>query len=125
MAEQTYWAVIELMGHVRMAGKVSEIERFGCKVGRIDIPDGDNSFKTQFFGGGSLYRETPCTEEVARAIAARCMPEPISPWEMPQRPALPAPVQDADPADVSCPDCGQPDGSCRCESMTAGEDAEF
>jgi hypothetical protein len=89
MAEAAeYWSVIELMGHVRMAGKVSEVERFGAKCGRIDIPDGDG-FKTQFFGGNSIYRETPCTEEVARAIAARCMPQPINAWEMPQRPAFP------------------------------------
>lgn len=32
------WAIVELMGHVRMAGRVSEEERFGAKLGRIDIP---------------------------------------------------------------------------------------
>jgi len=88
--EQEYWAVVELMGYVRMAGKVSEVERYGAKCVRIDIPDGAG-FKTQFFGGASLYRETPCTEEVGRAIAARCMPAPINAWDMPQRPALVAP----------------------------------
>lgn len=38
------WAILELMGHVRMAGRVTEEERFGSKVGRIDVP----------------YPETPC-----------------------------------------------------------------
>jgi hypothetical protein len=32
------WAIVELMGHVRIAGRVSEEERFGAKLGRIDIP---------------------------------------------------------------------------------------
>lgn len=84
---ESYWAVIELMGHVRMAGRVTEVERFGSKMGRIDIPDGDG-FKTQFFSGASIYRETPCSEEVARAVAFHAMPTPIHSWELP-RPALP------------------------------------
>ena len=98
MADATieYWAIIELMGHVRMAGKVSEIERYGSKVGRIDIPDGAN-FRTQFFGGSSVYRETPCSEDVARAVAAQSMPQPIHTWEMPR---LPAPEPDEHLDDV-------------------------
>lgn len=32
------WCVVELMGHVRMAGLVTEVELFGSKQGRIDIP---------------------------------------------------------------------------------------
>ena len=32
------WAIVELMGHVKLAGKLSEEERFGVKMGRLDIP---------------------------------------------------------------------------------------
>ena len=35
------WAIVELMGHVRVAGFVTEEERFGVKLGRIDIHDGE------------------------------------------------------------------------------------
>lgn len=91
------WAIVELMGHVRMAGRVTEEERFGAKLGRIDIPKDDPAgvgFSTVYFGGGSVYRLTPCTEEVARSVARRNQPEPIHRWELPGPPKEPA--QDAE-----------------------------
>ncbi len=36
MSEQ--WAIVELMGHVKIAGRISEEEKFGGKLGRIDVP---------------------------------------------------------------------------------------
>lgn len=84
------WAVVELMGHVRMAGRVTEEEHFGAKLGRIDIPK-DDGFFTQYFGGQSVYRMTPVTEEAARAVAARNVPEPVHTWELP-KPALLVPT---------------------------------
>lgn len=27
------WAIVELMGHVRIAGRITEEERFGAKLG--------------------------------------------------------------------------------------------
>jgi len=76
------WAIVELLGHVRLAGRVSEEEHFGAKLGRLDIPTGAG-FTTQFFGGNSVYRLTPVTEEIARAVAERNQPEPVSRWELP------------------------------------------
>lgn len=105
------WAILELMGHVKLAGRVTEEERFGSKMGRIDVPDcipcdckgadqihGNDrfdcpkckgsgfleKFTTHYFGGGSIYRLTPTSEEVARAVAANHKPQPISPWELPR-----------------------------------------
>jgi hypothetical protein len=76
------WAILELMGHVRLAGRVTEEAHFGTALGRIDIPVGDG-FTTQYFGGGSVYRLTPTTEEIARSVAARNQPEPVYRWELP------------------------------------------
>jgi hypothetical protein len=87
--DTSYWAVIELMGHVRIAGRVSEVDRYGSKVGRIDVPQADGTFITQFFGGSSLYRETAVTEEVARAVAGNGVSIPTWAWGL-NRPALPA-----------------------------------
>jgi len=78
------WCVVELMGHVRMAGLVTEVELFGSKQGRIDIPNGDG-FVTQYFNGSSLYRLTPTTEEIARAVAISNQPEPVHRWELPKQ----------------------------------------
>ena len=78
------WAILELMGHVRMAGRVTEEERFGSKLGRIDVPDENGGFTTVYFGAGSVYRLTATTEEVARAVAVRNKPEPVHRWELPK-----------------------------------------
>lgn len=90
------WAIVELMGHVRLAGRVTEEEHFGAKLGRIDIPAHDGGFTTQLFGGGSVYRITPTTEQVARAVALRNQPEPVHRWELP----APRAVAEAEPAYV-------------------------
>lgn len=77
------WAIVELMGHVKMAGVVSEEERFGTKMGRIEIPGPDGKFVTQWFSGSSVYRMTPTTEEIARCVAKSHAPAPVHRWELP------------------------------------------
>lgn len=91
------WAILELMGHVRLAGKVTEEEHFGAKLGRIDIPDADG-FTTQWFSGGSIYRLTPTTEAIARGVALRNQPEPVHRWELPapSKADIPAEAQYSD-----------------------------
>jgi hypothetical protein len=81
--KQECWAIVELMGHVKMAGRISEEERFGAKMGRIDIPKADGSFVTQWFGGSTVYRITPTTEEAARKVATLGVPAPVHLWELP------------------------------------------
>lgn len=77
------WAILELMGHVKLAGFVTEEELFGSKMGRIDIPPGeDGKMVTQYFGGHTVYRLTPVTEEVAMAYAARNRPRPVYVYEL-------------------------------------------
>lgn len=102
------WAIVELMGHVRVAGRVTEEEHFGAKLGRVDIPTHDGGFATQFFGGGSVYRLTPCAEEVARAVALRNQPEPVHRWELPAPKAAPIVAPEAD---VYYPDPDDEDGA--------------
>jgi hypothetical protein len=77
------FAVLELMGHVKMAGRVTEEERFGSKVGRIDVPSGDGGWTTVYFGGGSVYRMTVVDEDVARAVAAGNQPRPVYAFRLP------------------------------------------
>lgn len=79
------WAIVELMGYVRLGGFVTEEEHFGAKVGRIDIPLVGGGTATQLFGGGSLYRLTYVTEEFARGVALHNQPEPVHRWELPER----------------------------------------
>jgi hypothetical protein len=87
------WAILELVGHVRMAGYVTEEELFGGKVGRIDIPaDEQEHAITQYFGGHTLYRLTPVSEAVARTFAKRNRPTPVYVYEL----QLPAPHDDTE-----------------------------
>lgn len=75
------WAILELMGHRRLAGLVSEEVRFGTTFLRIDIPNGKD-FVTQYYGGNSIYCLTPTTEETARMVARNCQPEPVFKYEI-------------------------------------------
>ncbi len=79
------WAIVELMGHVKMAGRLTEEERFGSKLGRLDIPGHDGAWSAVYFNGASVYRLTPCTEEAARIVAKRAQPEPVHQWEIPKQ----------------------------------------
>lgn len=76
------WCFLELMGHFKTAGIVTEVELFGTKLGRIDIPQKDDSFVTQYFGGQAVYRCTPTTEEIARVLALANQADPVHPWTM-------------------------------------------
>lgn len=101
------WAIIELFGHKRAAGKVSEVEQYGTTQLRLDIPNEDGLI-TRFFGGAAIYSVTPTTEDVARRAAAvlRDQSAPIQPWEIRDRlPQLPASSPlDADDAEIVDPD---------------------
>src|SRR4029077_10618064 len=54
MATEAYagWAIVELFGHVRLAGQVSQVEQYGSTMLRLDVPevDGHPGF-TSFKGG--------------------------------------------------------------------------
>ncbi len=118
MSEETkpvddVWAIVELMGHVRLAGRLTEEEKFGGKLGRLDIPQSNpcwhcegtgqkafmaaepcetcngakvvSGFITQFFGASSVYRITIVTEQVARHTTKQTTPAPVSPWDYPKQ----------------------------------------
>lgn len=82
------WCILELLGHRRLGGYLTETEIAGAGFLRIDVPGmgGGNSI-TQFVTPASVYAITPVTQEIAEAVAKLNQPEPVSRWE------LPAPVE--------------------------------
>lgn len=76
------WAILELMGHRRLAGKVTDAVIGGGAFLRIDIPGKDGCQTTQFYSPNSVYCISPTTEDIARAVAAQSEPAPVFPWEM-------------------------------------------
>jgi len=113
MATAAYegWAILDLLGHVRLAGRVSEVSQYGVTMGRIDIPDVPATETSpaipgfsRFFGGSSVYSMTPTTEEIAVAFTRKSRPVPVQRYDL-ALPALgPAPpdaeVVDEDEQDV-------------------------
>lgn len=84
------WAVVEVMGHSRYAGKVSEYSELGVPLVRVEIPETPHSPACEkLLGASSIFRITPCTEEAARAAAGQFRVEPLSLVGLPSaQPAL-------------------------------------
>src|SRR5205807_1686045 len=54
------WALVELFGHSRIVGKVTEATIAGGAFIRVDVPDKDgNTVFTRFFGPGAIYSMSP------------------------------------------------------------------
>lgn len=100
MSEQkkAMWAIIELMGHQRMAGLVTEETVAGHGFLRVDVPEAPGQPPyTRFLSPASIYAINPTTEELARRAAQAWRPKPVNEWELPTAlPAAPPPMRDAD-----------------------------
>lgn len=96
------WAILELMGHRRLAGHVQEVTLAGAGMLRIDVPGKDGADATQFFSPSSVYAMTPCGEATARKVAGSGMPAPVNEWELPslRGKALPAGRDEAPEGDA-------------------------
>ncbi len=80
------WAILELMGHRRLAGYVTEQEIAGHGFIRLDVPKGpEGGVKaTQFYAPGAVYAITPCLQATALRMAALSDPAPVHEWELPR-----------------------------------------
>jgi hypothetical protein len=59
------WAIVELFGHTKLAGEISEHTIGGCSFVRIDVPAvGSMPRFTKLQGNSSIYGITFVTEEV-------------------------------------------------------------
>lgn len=75
------WAIVELMGHRKLAGYVREVTLAGAAMLRLDIPS--DPPVTQYYGASSLYCLTPTTEELAKQVAQASRPTPVARYELP------------------------------------------
>jgi hypothetical protein len=99
------WAILELMGHRKLAGFLSEATIGGASFVRIDVPkpttpaqpmlrmdpdagrvtpaDPSAWAVTQFYSPSAVYCITPTTEDLARQVAAGAQPTPVTRYELP------------------------------------------
>ena len=78
------WSILELFGHRRLAGLVTEQQIADAGFLRLDVPgEGDAAAATQFYPPSAVYCLTPVTEELARQVAAGNRPAPVTRWELP------------------------------------------
>jgi hypothetical protein len=77
------WAIVELMGHQKIAGYISEQSIAGTNMLRVDVPETEKAPKfTRFVGGSGIYAINPCTEEIARMIAGNLQVKPVESWDI-------------------------------------------
>ncbi|TWU67280.1 hypothetical protein V7x_28540 [Crateriforma conspicua] len=79
------WAVVDVMGHQRYVGHVTEETVAGCGFIRVDVPATDKrpSF-TKLLGTSSIYAISPVSESIARRMAAGRDQTPIESYELPE-----------------------------------------
>jgi hypothetical protein len=83
------YAVIEMMGHRKIVGKISESDIGGSALLKVSVlgknaePD-----RTEYIGIGSIYCLTIVTEEAAKAVAVTNAPEPTWAWGIKPQPVL-------------------------------------
>lgn len=79
------WALVELFGHSRIAGKISEHTVGGCSFVRVDVPeDGNTPAFTKLYGQGAIYAISFISEEIARGLIKRLEIAPVQSYELPK-----------------------------------------
>ncbi len=100
------FAVVEIFGHQKLAGRVSEQVIAGQGFIRIDVPAVPSFVEygrqypeipayTRLFGPSAIYSITPCSEEVANAATIRIRERPVEAYV----PVLPSRVENSDDDD--------------------------
>lgn len=59
------YAIVEILGHRTLIGRISEVERFGSRLLSVEPVFQNQLLPPALIGGGSIYQLTPCTAEVA------------------------------------------------------------
>ena len=84
------WCIVELFGHQRIAGFVTETQIAGAGFIQVDVPqvrDGAKPF-SRLYNPSAVYAINPVTEPIAREMAKRIDTRPIVAWDIgfdPQR----------------------------------------
>lgn len=91
---QGEWAIVEILGHRTLVGRIVEVERFGTKMMQIEPLFSGELLEPIFHAGASLYAVTPCSPAVAWAR------QPRSDYQLPGSIRARLPVPELPPPNV-------------------------
>lgn len=76
------FAVVELFGHNKMAGRVTEQTIGVASFIRVDVPETDTQpAYSRLLNPSAIYAINPVTEEVAKHMACQIQSRPIETWD--------------------------------------------
>jgi hypothetical protein len=82
------WAIVDLFGHQRIAGQVSNQNIGSATFVRVDVYEDSNKVAfTRFFNPSAIYGISPVSKKVALAAAKAIDAKPVQAWDMPAPPA--------------------------------------
>lgn len=99
------WAVVDLFGHQRLAGLVTEQQLGGETFIRVDVPKNDGYY-TRLFGKGAIYSLSLVDETIAREVAKRHEPAPVHRFELQHLLPPGEPIERPMPSDYDLEDEG-------------------
>ena len=98
------YAIVEVLGHRTIIGRISEVARFGATLMSIEPIWQDALLPAALIGGSSIYQLTPCSADVAFARQPRRHYQ-LPPSIQATVPAPPAPMlEHRDEDDDEAPD---------------------
>jgi hypothetical protein len=74
---QGEYAIVEVLGHRTIVGRVEEVERFGTKLLSIEPLFQGQLLEAVLIGGSSIYQFTPCSAATADVR------QPKHNWQLP------------------------------------------
>jgi hypothetical protein len=78
------WAIIDLFGHQRIAGKVTNQNIGSATFIRVDVYEDSNKVAfTRFFNPSAVYGISPVSKKVALAAAKAIDAKPVQAWDLP------------------------------------------
>jgi hypothetical protein len=81
--QKEMWALVELFGHQRIAGKVTPAEFGSGELIRVDVPAvKDHAPITKFYNVKAIYGITPVDEATATRMAEGINAAPVSEWSL-------------------------------------------
>lgn len=76
------WGIVEIMGHDRIAGRITEQAVGGCAFVRVDVPavNGRDAY-TRLFGPGAIFSVSVTSEDTAKMAATQFRSSPMAEWD--------------------------------------------